>query len=666
MRITQVMLTKGFGGAERSFVDTVLALAERGHQVQAICQPNFVKRNLLEGNENITLSCVKQSGWWDELAASRIRRAILEYKPSVVHAHLARGSWLAGRALQGVDLPLVCKLHNYANLAYYKYVDHFIGTTVDQRRYLKENNYPDHRISVIPNFSRLQPISAAPEALECNSSSPCTFITCGRLNPVKGFDILLRAFRLAFNKNHNLRLIIGGEGEEKPILQKIISELDLQEHVELAGWIDDVPTFLDRGNVYVVSSRSESFGIALLEAMSRGLPVITTRTKGPSQILSEANAWFAETEDEFSLKESIIRAAEDYKLRQQRGEEMVRIYQEKYFKDSVLGRIEELYESLAKSPASVSAFQVDDQQQITTRSDARGLLKQVGIATSVEALTIPLSQTLRDVDGRQTGIVNGVETSTKLFLKRHLQHENTSKDFIQDGEKEFEAVQLCERAGVPTLKVLACGKNDNPDAGPIGSFLITSEAGGGISANQLSHSWRSDPGNRSKTSSIRHDLIVSIAETTHKLHAAKLYHQDLYWTHFFPSRSEDGKVTAHLIDVQRLTHSTNVVSRFLFQLKDLAQLRFSMEWVGLNKEEINFFYSKYFSHQESSISKTISTTLVPTMAWMRSLGRLTKLIARRKSRTQAETVAIELGSAPYVSEIPIEASGVDHNQKRAA
>ncbi len=665
MRITQVMLTKGFGGAERSFVDTVLALAERGHQVQAICQPNFVKRNLLEGNENITLSCVKQSGWWDELAASRIRRAILEFKPSVVHAHLARGSWLAGRALRGVDLPLVCKLHNYANLAYYKYVDHFIGTTADQRRYLKENDYPDHRISVIPNFSRLQPISAAPEALECKSTSPCTFITCGRLNPVKGFDILLRAFRLALNKNKNLRLIIGGEGEEKPILQKIISELNLQEHVELAGWIDDVPTFLDRGNVYVVSSRSESFGIALLEGMSRGLPVITTRTKGPSQILTESNAWFAETEDEFSLKEAILRAAEDHKLRQHRGEEMVRIYQSKYFKDSVLGHIEELYESLATSPASVSEFQYDDQQQITTRSDAKQLLKEVGIVTSVDALTIPLAQTLRDVDGRQTGILNAVGGS-KVFLKRHLQHESTSKDFIQDGEKEFKAVQLCERAGVPTLQVLACGKNDNPDAGSIGSFLITAEAGGGISANQLSHSWRCDPSNRNTTSSMRNELIVSIAETIHKLHAANLYHQDLYWTHFFPSRSEDGKVTSHLIDVQRLTRGTNAVSRFLFQLKDLAQLRFSMEWVGLNSEEINFFYSRYFSHQQKSISKTITTTLAPTLVWMRSLGRLTKLKARRKSRTLEETVAIELGFAPYLSEIPHAATRVDHDQKRAA
>ena len=91
-----------------------------------------------------------------------------------------------------------------------------------------------------------------------------------------------------------------------------------------------------------------------------------------------------------------------------------------------------------------------------------------------------------------------------------------------------------------------------------------------------------------------------------------------------------------------------------------------MEWVGLNSEEINFFYSRYFSHQQKSISKTITTTLAPTLVWMRSLGRLTKLKARRKSRTLEETVAIELGFAPYLSEIPHAATRVDHDQKRAA
>ena len=58
MRISQIMLAKGFGGAERSFVDTALALAERGHQVQAICHKEFSKIGLLQNIDNIQVETV--------------------------------------------------------------------------------------------------------------------------------------------------------------------------------------------------------------------------------------------------------------------------------------------------------------------------------------------------------------------------------------------------------------------------------------------------------------------------------------------------------------------------------------------------------------------------------------------------------------------------------
>ena len=62
MRICQVMIDAGFGGAERSFVDTALAMADRGHAVQAVCHRDFVKRDLLEAHANIRVSPVLCAG----------------------------------------------------------------------------------------------------------------------------------------------------------------------------------------------------------------------------------------------------------------------------------------------------------------------------------------------------------------------------------------------------------------------------------------------------------------------------------------------------------------------------------------------------------------------------------------------------------------------------
>jgi hypothetical protein len=83
MRITQIMLGKGFGGAERSFVDTALALAARGHEVQAICHRKFIKRNLLENVPGLRLDSIKAGGELDVMAPRRIAKLIRAFNPEI-------------------------------------------------------------------------------------------------------------------------------------------------------------------------------------------------------------------------------------------------------------------------------------------------------------------------------------------------------------------------------------------------------------------------------------------------------------------------------------------------------------------------------------------------------------------------------------------------------
>ena len=87
------------------------------------------------------------------------------------------------------------------------------------------------------------------------------------------------------------------------------------------GWIDDTQRFLDRGDIYVLSSRTESFGISLLEAMARGLPIVSTRCQGPSQLLTDSQAWFAAPENPASLAAAMRTAIEqsDERIRRGRG-----------------------------------------------------------------------------------------------------------------------------------------------------------------------------------------------------------------------------------------------------------------------------------------------------------------------------------------------------------
>ena len=89
-------------------------------------------------------------------------------------------------------------------------------------------------------------------------------------------------------------------------LRRLADTLGLAREVVLAGWIDDVAGFLGEADLFVLPSRDEPFGIAMLEAMALGVPIITTPTAGPSEILTPREARFVEVGDIDGLTAAIV------------------------------------------------------------------------------------------------------------------------------------------------------------------------------------------------------------------------------------------------------------------------------------------------------------------------------------------------------------------------
>ena len=103
------MLAKGFGGAERSFVDTALALADRGHQVQAICNEQFSKMELLKDIDGIQLETVNAGSEWDFITPRKIAAKLRTFRSEIVHTQLKRAAWHGGRAGKIAGIPVVAK-----------------------------------------------------------------------------------------------------------------------------------------------------------------------------------------------------------------------------------------------------------------------------------------------------------------------------------------------------------------------------------------------------------------------------------------------------------------------------------------------------------------------------------------------------------------------------
>ncbi len=136
--------------------------------------------------------------------------------------------------------------------------------------------------------------------------------TSARLHRIKGIDIALRALaRFARSSNTAFRYKIAGDGPEEDTLRKMCGELGLTNHVEFCGWLqpEQLPRFYQSLDVYLHPARFEPYGVAILEALACGLPVVATDTtmSAVDRITEEVSGFFYPAEDEGELVRVIER-----------------------------------------------------------------------------------------------------------------------------------------------------------------------------------------------------------------------------------------------------------------------------------------------------------------------------------------------------------------------
>ncbi len=144
------------------------------------------------------------------------------------------------------------------------------------------------RIKVVHNAMLFDEIAAlGKKAIEhpwFAEGQPPVFVAVGRLAPQKDFESLLRAFALL--ETGTARLVILGEGHERPRLEALVAQLGAGESVSLPGFVSNPYAYMSRSAAVVLSSRYEGLPTVLLEAMSLGTPVVATDCpSGPREIL---------------------------------------------------------------------------------------------------------------------------------------------------------------------------------------------------------------------------------------------------------------------------------------------------------------------------------------------------------------------------------------------
>lgn len=136
-----------------------------------------------------------------------------------------------------------------------------------------------------------------------------TFIAVGSLIKRKGFDLLLNAAAQLKNSRYcsDWQILIIGEGEERAKLNNIIKDFNLDNNVRLLGSLqkEKICHYMSKSHVFVLPSRSETFGVVYIEAMAMGLPVIATDCGIPNNLVDASNGIICSTEEINEIAEAM-------------------------------------------------------------------------------------------------------------------------------------------------------------------------------------------------------------------------------------------------------------------------------------------------------------------------------------------------------------------------
>lgn len=173
----------------------------------------------------------------------------------------------------------------------------------------------------------------------------------GRVAHEKNIGFLLRAFRLALDRNPAARLVIAGEGPALASLRKSARELDVAARVHFVGYLDRGRALLDcyrAADAFVFASRTETQGLVLLEAMAMGVPVISTAVMGTCDIVGPGRGALVPRDDEADFADAMVTLLGDRSLRERLAAEAVAFARE-WRAELLAGRMADLYRSVVKA-----------------------------------------------------------------------------------------------------------------------------------------------------------------------------------------------------------------------------------------------------------------------------------------------------------------------------
>jgi glycosyltransferase involved in cell wall biosynthesis len=316
-RVLQVIRTAGVSGAENHLAELVAGLPEHGWRADVLLG---VPKGADLGRyaERLgTVTTVAAPRDFSLALLAHLRRALSGDSYDLVHTHLVHADWHAA-VVPRPRVPLVSTKHNHDPFRArqpFKAVE-----SLWLRRCEATIAISDSLADFVAAHNGVRPVTVRygwpvpPDARPRDVSPVRALLAVGRLEPQKGYDVLVRAVA----ELPEVRLDIAGEGGQRRLLEELIGALGVGDRVRLLGQRDDVPALLARADAFVHSARWEGFGLVLLEAMAAALPIVATEAGAVPEVVGET-ALLVPPDDPAALADAIRRLVADPALAQRLG-----------------------------------------------------------------------------------------------------------------------------------------------------------------------------------------------------------------------------------------------------------------------------------------------------------------------------------------------------------
>ncbi len=324
IRILFFTVGLGLGGAEKILAETAIRLDRNLFDAEVLALKGWGPCGDLLKAHGVPVTVLNGGGVWDAGVLLRAARFFEANDFDIVHSHVFWANLTAGLFKK-----------NYRLIWHEHDMDDWMSAPLRslQKIFIRRSDavlaisqavadrlsgrmpFLKDRIQVVHNtvaFPAEKPDAGARNALrrEWFADSPDVKIigSVGRLEePKKGLTVLLSAARRVVDQFPAARFVIAGDGPDRARLEKMSAKLDMTSHVRFIGAQQNVWPLYEAFDLFALPSRWEGFGIVLLEAMAKGLPVVATRQGGvPEVVVDHETGVLVPVDDEAALAGALL------------------------------------------------------------------------------------------------------------------------------------------------------------------------------------------------------------------------------------------------------------------------------------------------------------------------------------------------------------------------